>query len=107
DPDGTTTIAGIEAGRYRLALETGHTWDKPTVLGEVDVDVAAGGSTRVILDIKRRAEARKVPFSGTAHISPEWKARYCDFHFSPVAVPGAGSADGFEILLDQMKPVEG
>lgn len=67
---------GIESlcpRRYRVSAEIGEFWADPIVLGGIDVDLRAGETQRVTLELAPAPHAELVPLAGIVVVPSAWE----------------------------------
>jgi len=86
-------MKSLPAGRYRVAAEIGDWGDDPWVLAHADVEVRAGESASVTLQLCPRPRPVRVPMAGRVVVPPEWNIGPPDLRFQLLDIP----LDGEEV----------
>ncbi len=98
EPAGATRFKGLPLGRVLVALEQGEHWSNPRVLAESVIELTAGTTSAVQLQVRPDDRPAGVPLAGRIRLSPSWNdSDPLDLCFEPIAVPGATSAEEFNI----------
>ncbi|MCE9592888.1 MAG: hypothetical protein K8S98_01740 [Planctomycetes bacterium] len=80
-------LDSIAAGSYQVAVEVGSRYRDPRAIVAREVEVRAGATTEVVLDVSAYRPPAFVAISGTLTLSPAWKLNSFGLYFELVGEP--------------------
>jgi hypothetical protein len=99
---------GLPPGKYVLRAEVGDWFQEPLVLAGAPVELVAGETASVTLELSDRPRRGKpVPLAGTLYLPEAWGESSLALYFEPLNRPQAKEDDRLRVGLKDMEPVPG
>ncbi len=101
------SFEGLQLGEHELSIEVGDPFETPYVLAEATVQITAGATKRVTLNLQHAPQVQLAPLSGTLVLPTNWDEPKFWLSLSLLDVPLDGSSGHHSLSTAALKPLAG